>query len=41
MVVLKDGTMLGTIGGGCVEANIRQIALNCIDSGQCQLVKRI
>ena len=22
-----------------VEANIRQIALNCIDSGQCQLVK--
>lgn len=39
MVVLKDGTMLGTIGGGCVEANIRQIALNCIDSGQCQLVK--
>ncbi|RBP61362.1 xanthine dehydrogenase accessory factor [Alkalibaculum bacchi] len=39
MLVLKDGTMIGTIGGGCVEADIRQSAFSCIDSGESKLVK--
>jgi len=39
MIVLKDGTMIGTIGGGCVEANIRQTALSCMDNNVNKLVK--
>lgn len=39
MVVLKDGTMIGTIGGGCVEASIRQTAFQSIESDKCQLVQ--
>jgi len=39
MVVLKDGTMLGTIGGGCVEANIMQKAFTAIDNDVCQLIQ--
>ena len=29
----------GTIGGGCVEADIRQTALSCLDNRECRLVK--
>lgn len=39
MVVFKDGTMIGTIGGGCVEASIRQTAFQSIESGKCYLVQ--
>ena len=39
MIVSKDGTMTGTIGGGCVEADIRQTALSCLDNKECRLVK--
>lgn len=39
MIVSKDGKMVGTIGGGCVEADIRQTALSCMDSGKCKLVR--
>ncbi len=39
MIVLKDGSMIGTIGGGCVEASIRQIAFQCIENDKCQLVQ--
>lgn len=39
MIVLKDGTILGTIGGGCVEANIRQTAFACMDNRTAKLVK--
>ncbi len=39
MIVLKDGTMIGTIGGGCVEANIRQTAFSCMDNNSVKLVK--
>jgi len=39
MVVLLDGKMIGTIGGGCVESNIRQNAFTTIDNKKCQLVK--
>lgn len=38
MLVLKDGTMVGTIGGGCVEADLRQHALTCMDNNECRLV---
>lgn len=34
MLVLADGRIIGTIGGGCVEAEIRQKALEVIDTGQ-------
>ena len=39
MAVFKDGTVVGTIGGGCVEANLRQNALMSIDSKKCRLIK--
>lgn len=39
MIVSKDGTMKGTIGGGCVEADIRQTALSCMDNNKCRLVR--
>ncbi|MDF2472364.1 MAG: hypothetical protein K0R21_146 [Anaerocolumna sp.] len=39
MVILADGTMVGTIGGGCVEADIRQVALDCIRNQECRLVE--
>ncbi len=39
MIVLKDGTIIGTIGGGCVEANIRQTAFTCMDNRTSKLVK--
>jgi len=38
MAVMKDGTMVGTIGGGCVEASLRQSALSSMDNNKCQLV---
>ncbi|MBP1927428.1 xanthine dehydrogenase accessory factor [Sedimentibacter acidaminivorans] len=39
MAVLKDGTMIGTIGGGCVESSIRQSAFSCIDNQKCKLIQ--
>ena len=39
MIVLKDGTMIGTIGGGCVEADIRRIAIQSMESSRCQLIQ--
>lgn len=38
MVVLKDGTMVGTIGGGCVEADLRRHALTSMDNNESKLV---
>lgn len=38
MLIFKDGTIVGTIGGGCIEADIRQLALSCIDNNTCKLV---
>jgi xanthine dehydrogenase accessory factor len=37
MLVREDGTLVGTIGGGCIEADIRQKALWTISSGKPQL----
>lgn len=39
MLVLRDGSMLGTIGGGCVESQLRQDALTCIDNQESKLLK--
>ena len=33
MLVLADGRCIDTIGGGCVEAEVRQQALMALDSG--------
>jgi xanthine dehydrogenase accessory factor len=33
MVVLPDGSLIGTIGGGCTEADARRQALLCLDRG--------
>ncbi|MFA9422869.1 MAG: XdhC family protein [Sedimentibacter sp.] len=38
MVVLKDGTMIGTIGGGCIESGMRGNALTCIDNKTNKLI---
>lgn len=34
MLVKADGAVYGTIGGGCVEADVRRVALQAIDSRQ-------
>lgn len=34
MLILRDGRCIGTIGGGCGEAEVKRAALNVIDSGQ-------
>ncbi len=39
MVVFPDGLMVGTIGGGCAEADARREALNCLDKGFAQNMK--
>ncbi|MEE9392531.1 MAG: XdhC/CoxI family protein [Planctomycetota bacterium] len=33
MVVLGDGSIIGTIGGGCLEADVIRSALDCLDTG--------
>ena len=33
MIVYPDGSLSGTIGGGCGEAQVRQAALDVIDTG--------
>ncbi|SJZ76544.1 XdhC family protein [Garciella nitratireducens] len=39
MMVLSDGSIIGTVGGGCVEANLRQKALECISKQSFELVQ--
>ncbi len=34
MIVYPDGTLKGTIGGGCAEAEVRLEALQCLSSGK-------
>ncbi len=38
MLILKDGMMIDTIGGGCVEAEARQKAIQCINEGKPSLI---
>lgn len=39
MLIFKDGTAAGTIGGGCVEADVRQTALSVIYNGKNRLIR--
>lgn len=39
MLVLSDGTIIGTVGGGCIEANLRQRALDSITNQTFQLLQ--
>ena len=34
MLVLPGGAVLGTVGGGCIEADIRRAALQALDIGR-------
>ncbi|MCJ7806492.1 MAG: XdhC family protein, partial [Clostridia bacterium] len=34
MIIYPDGSLKGTIGGGCAEAEVRREALHCFDHGQ-------
>src|SRR5205809_304654 len=38
MLVLADGQTIGTLGGGCVEAEVRQQALKLLGAAQSQLL---
>ncbi len=39
MLVFADGTQAGTLGGGCVEAEVKRRALGILASGQPELAK--
>ncbi len=39
MLIREDGTTLGSVGGGCVEAQVWQAACQVIRSGKAQLVR--
>ncbi len=38
MIIYADGRAVGTIGGGCGEAEVRQAALDVLDTGVPRLV---
>ncbi len=37
VILLPDGRILGTIGGGCLEAEAQRVGLECLRSKQCRL----
>src|SRR5947209_8818651 len=37
MLVFPDGSQKGTLGGGCVEAEVRQRALRALGTGQVEI----
>jgi xanthine dehydrogenase accessory factor len=39
MLVFADGTQAGTLGGGCVEADVKRRALAVMQSGQAEIAK--
>jgi xanthine dehydrogenase accessory factor len=39
MLVLADGSQIGTLGGGCVEAEVKRRALAVMAEGEAQVVK--
>ncbi len=39
MIIFPDGSLKGTIGGGCAEAEVRRVALNCLDNDRVVLFK--
>lgn len=38
MLVFEDGSQAGTLGGGCVEAEVKRRALQLLDQGQAELL---
>jgi xanthine dehydrogenase accessory factor len=38
MVVRRDGTFFGTIGGGCGEAEVWQEAMDALETGRARIV---
>src|SRR5256885_3661043 len=38
MLILDDGAMLGSISGGCLEADVREVALSVMHSGEPRLL---
>ncbi len=38
MLVFEDGSQAGTLGGGCVEAEVKRRALQVLDQGQAELL---
>src|SRR5437879_13146579 len=38
MLVFPDGSQAGTLGGGCVEAEVKRRALRLLDQGQAELL---
>jgi xanthine dehydrogenase accessory factor len=39
MLVYPDGTQAGTLGGGCVEAEVKRLALAVLDKGQPEIAR--
>src|SRR5687767_15541490 len=38
MLVLPDGSQAGTLGGGCVEAEVKRRAIGILDAGAAEVV---
>ncbi len=38
-VVLSSGELIGFVGGGCVTGAVRMTALNCLESGQPEMIR--
>jgi xanthine dehydrogenase accessory factor len=38
MLVFPDGSQAGTLGGGCVEAEVKRRALRLLDEGSCEIL---
>lgn len=38
MLVFPDGSQVGTLGGGCVEAEVKRRALHCLDHGRPEIL---
>jgi len=39
MIIYPDGHLIGTIGGGCAEADVRREAMVCLDRGKSELIR--
>ncbi len=39
MLVYRDGSSLGSVGGGCGEAEVKKAALDVFDTGEARLIR--
>lgn len=39
MIIYPDGQLIGTIGGGCAEADVRREAMLCLDRSKSELIR--